>query len=165
MVSKVWPLSWLARFLTFSNKNALGLWWSIIFAISKNKVPWILQSKPWALPREFFLLTPARLKGWHGNPASRTSWLGIDFVSTSLISPANKWLVWKLALYVSWANLSISLVKTQLPPTDSKPFLKPPIPAKRSIKSNFFWTIFNFSTWDSLIFLLLNSYLIWHRDL
>jgi len=73
-----------------SRRNALGLWCSRILAISKNKVPWILQSKPCDLPSEFFLLTPARLKGWHGNPASKTSCLGIDFVSTSLISPANK---------------------------------------------------------------------------
>ena len=158
MVSKVWPLSWLLRFFTFSKRNALGLWCSRILAISKNKVPWILQSKPCDLPSEFFLLTPARLKGWHGNPASKTSCLGIDFVSTSLISPANLCSVWKLALYVSWANLSISLVKTQLPPIDSNPFLKPPIPAKRSINSNLFWTVFNFLTWDFWIFLLLNSY-------
>ena len=158
MVLKVWPLSWFARFLTFSNKNALGLWWAIIFAISKNKVPWILQSKPWDLPREFFLLTPARLKGWHGNPASKTSWLGMDFISTSLISPASSWSITKLALYVFWANLSISLVKTHLPPIDSKPFLKPPMPAKRSIKSKCFWIIFSFLNLDFLIFNHLNSY-------
>ena len=165
MVSKVRPLSWLLRFFTFSRRKALGLWCSRILAISKNKVPWILQSKPWDLPSEFFLLTPARLNGWHGNPARRTSWLGIDFVSTSLISPASSWSISKLALYVCCANLSISLVKTQFPPIDSKPFLKPPMPAKRSIKSNCFCKIFNLLTWDSWIFLLLNSYLIWHRDL
>ena len=155
---KVLPLSWLFKFFTFSNRNALGLWYSSILAISKNKVPWILQSKPWDLPREFFLLTPARLKGWHGNPASRTSWLGMYFVSTSLISPASSWSITKLALYVSWANLSISLVKTQLPPIDSKPFLKPPMPANRSIKSKCFWIIFSCLNLDPLIFHPLNSY-------
>ena len=165
MVFQVFPLSWLLRFFTFSRSNTGGRFASTMSVIVKKRLPCFSSSKPWARFNDCFLDTPAIENGWQGNPASRMSCFGIFCVSTLRISPANSWSISKFDSYVFLAKLSISLVKTHLPPIDSKPFLKPPIPAKRSIKSNFFCKIFNFPTWDSWIFLLLNSYLLWHRDL
>ena len=53
--------------------NVGGLTASNILQISKNRVPWVLSLNPCSLPREFFFDTPAKLNGWQGNPATRTS--------------------------------------------------------------------------------------------
>jgi hypothetical protein len=85
------------------------------------------------MPREFFLLTPARLNGRQGNPASSTSWSGISPAGMRVMSPWSSWPSPKLARYVSWEYLFHSLVNTQRPPKASKPTHSPPIPANRSM--------------------------------
>ena len=73
MTLKVFPLSWLHRFFTFSSMNAFGRFARMIRHTSKNRVPCVLSSKPVARPRLFFLDTPAIEKGWQGKPATRMS--------------------------------------------------------------------------------------------
>ena len=63
---------------TFSKTTTLGFFFSIILQISKKSVP-LVSSKPF--------LCPDILKGWHGNPAVRTSNRGILEISIFLMSP------------------------------------------------------------------------------
>ncbi len=80
------PPSCATRFRTFSNTTARGFRAFKIHSISKNSVPCVSSSNPCGRSREFFLLTPAMEKGWHGNPAIRTSCGGTRNFA-SLMSP------------------------------------------------------------------------------
>lgn len=119
---------------TFSSIKQEGFLCLIILATSKNKVPWVSSKKPWNLPSAFFFEIPAIENGWHGNPPSKISWLGINFSEIFVISPNGT--SPKLASYVFFENESHSLVNTHLPPRFWNASLIPPIPANKSINLN-----------------------------
>ena len=110
--------------LTFSRINMSGLFSWRILKISKNSVP-RTSSKP--------RLYPAMLNGWHGNPAHKISCRGIDFAFNLVMSIG--FCSSKFNEYVSHAFSSKSALKAHFSPCFSRPRRKPPMPAKRSMKS------------------------------
>jgi hypothetical protein len=74
-----------------------------------------LSRKPVGWFKAFLRAIPAIENGWQGKPASKISWSGMPFASIFVMSPATP-LEGKFAVYVFWAEESISLVKTHTPP-------------------------------------------------
>ncbi|BAP01238.1 hypothetical protein MCAL160_0865 [Mycoplasmopsis californica HAZ160_1] len=123
MIWKVFPLSWLTKFLTFSKKITFGFFATINLKVSKNKSPDFSSSNPF--------LYPATLNDVQGNPDIKTSTSGTSLVSTLLISCSFS-TASKFFLKVILAFLSYSFAQTVLNfPVNSKPKSIPPTPANR----------------------------------